>query len=459
MAKIFEENFGLVEEAMVMGDQVGDRVHSRGFGFVIFSNGKSASNAVQAHFITIMGIQVEIKSAVPKCVLFAELQTLPPQEEDQEQGHITQFQRQAATPDENKCDDGATKQMSWVDKLLQSPPSLCYTEPKILLNSTTPKQRVPKWVRIFERWLPNFLNDVSKHLKEGERYPLSSLKADFRATCGQELDHNSLGYPKLSDFMRSFPSLCHMKIVPVGGRGPATHMVLQPKDQKLIQPLAMPCFSPIPTPLDDNDDGDGVSYDNPGSHGGSFEEGESLHGTPEESPAYDAKQGVHPRILEILKPDTLFHGQPWFRIENAAVGDDYESKEAGQQKRHLVLEFLARERNNSSGFFLREFDFYEVRKPNNRDLFQHLKTLFCKKISTNLMLVIVQNYKSSVAQRMCFACNRSESLWANFPCRHLLWCSNCKIRAIQAAGVLDHKCVVCDAKVQSIGLLPMNSEN
>lgn len=434
LAKIFEEQFGSVEEAIVMGDQMGDQIHSRGFGFVIFKHEKSASDAVQAHYITIMGKQVEIKSAVPKCILFAELQTLPPQQEDQEQGQIIQFQPQAATPDEKNTDDGEPRQMSWVDKLLQNPPNTCFSEPQILLNSTTPNQSMPKWVRIFKRWLPSFLNDVSKRLKEGEWYPLSSLKADFRATCGQELDHTSLGYPKLSDFMRSFPGLCRMKIVPVGGRGPATHMVLQPNHQQQTQPLPMRCFSPTPSPLDDYDD-DGsidlkslgeflpVSYDNAGSLGGSFEDGDSLHGTLEESPAHkDAKHGVHPWFLEFLKPDTL-QGQPWFRNENAAAGDDYKSKELRQQKRHLVLEALAREKNNTSVFFLREFDFYE-------------------------------NYKSSVAQGKCFACNRSEMFWANFPCKHLLWCGNCKIHAIQAASILEHKCVVCDAQVQNIGPLP-----
>ncbi|XP_010661053.1 uncharacterized protein LOC100264593 isoform X2 [Vitis vinifera] len=440
LAKIFEEQFGSVEEAIVMGDQMGDQIHSRGFGFVIFKHEKSASDAVQAHYITIMGKQVEIKSAVPKCILFAELQTLPPQQEDQEQGQIIQFQPQAATPDEKNTDDGEPRQMSWVDKLLQNPPNTCFSEPQILLNSTTPNQSMPKWVRIFKRWLPSFLNDVSKRLKEGEWYPLSSLKADFRATCGQELDHTSLGYPKLSDFMRSFPGLCRMKIVPVGGRGPATHMVLQPNHQQQTQPLPMRCFSPTPSPLDDYDD-DGsidlkslgeflpVSYDNAGSLGGSFEDGDSLHGTLEESPAHkDAKHGVHPWFLEFLKPDTLL-GQPWFRNENAAAGDDYKSKELRQQKRHLVLEALAREKNNTSVFFLREFDFYEN-------------------------VIVLQNYKSSVAQGKCFACNRSEMFWANFPCKHLLWCGNCKIHAIQAASILEHKCVVCDAQVQNIGPLP-----
>ena len=51
--------------------------------------------------------------------------------------------------------------------------------------------------------------------------------ATCRATCGMELDHVTIGYPKLSDFVRSLHDICRMKIVPVG-RGPATHMVLLP---------------------------------------------------------------------------------------------------------------------------------------------------------------------------------------------------------------------------------------
>ncbi|XP_024369950.2 uncharacterized protein [Physcomitrium patens] len=83
------------------------------------------------------------------------------------------------------------------------------------------------WLNTFKEWLPGFLGRVSMRLKEGEWYPLSSLKGDFRAICGMELDHVSLGFEKLSDFVRSFSDLCRMKIVPVG-RGPATHMVLLP---------------------------------------------------------------------------------------------------------------------------------------------------------------------------------------------------------------------------------------
>lgn len=94
-------------------------------------------------------------------------------------------------------------------------------------SSNIVQERKPAWLNTFEEWLPEFLTRVSMRLKEGEWYPLSSLKGDYRAICGLELDHVSLGFEKLSDFVRSFPELCRMKIVPVG-RGPATHMVLLP---------------------------------------------------------------------------------------------------------------------------------------------------------------------------------------------------------------------------------------
>lgn len=65
----------------------------------------------------------------------------------------------------------------------------------------------------------------------------------------------------------------------------------------------------------------------------------------------------------------------------------------------------------------------------------------------------MQDYKISIMKRKCFACNQREMLWANFPCQHLLWCDDCKLQAIWAAGASEHKCVVCDEKVQKIGLI------
>lgn len=86
----------------------------------------------------------------------------------------------------------------------------------------------PPWLIKFKEWLPGFLSEVSQRLKEGEYYPLSSLKGDFRATCGHDMDHVAIGYPKLSDFIRSVEDLVKMKIMPVGV-GPATHMILLPR--------------------------------------------------------------------------------------------------------------------------------------------------------------------------------------------------------------------------------------
>jgi hypothetical protein len=106
-------------------------------------------------------------------------------------------------------------------------PSDLYSSPVSQSSSSSIQGSTPSWLIKFRQWLPTFLAGVSTRLNEGEWYPLSSLKGDFRATCGLELDHLALGYEKLSDFIRSLPEVCRMKIVPVG-RGPATHMVLLP---------------------------------------------------------------------------------------------------------------------------------------------------------------------------------------------------------------------------------------
>jgi hypothetical protein len=112
-----------------------------------------------------------------------------------------------------------------------------YLSPVMRGSSRSIQASNPSWLTKFLQWLPVFLTGVSMRLKEGDWYPLSSLKGDFRATCGLELDHLGLGYEKLSDFIRCLPDLCRMKIVPVG-RGPATHMVLLP---------GLPQFAPTAT--------------------------------------------------------------------------------------------------------------------------------------------------------------------------------------------------------------------
>ncbi|KAK8936287.1 hypothetical protein KSP39_PZI013401 [Platanthera zijinensis] len=86
---------------------------------------------------------------------------------------------------------------------------------------------LPPWLAAFKKWLPAYLKKACRRLGEGEWYPLSSLKGDFRATCEMELDHESLGFLKLSDFLRSLPGICRMRVIS-SGIGSPTHMVLQP---------------------------------------------------------------------------------------------------------------------------------------------------------------------------------------------------------------------------------------
>lgn len=208
----FEKEFGAVEDAVVIGSQAGNHVQSRGFGFVTFKSEDSVAAAVQAHYVNISGKKVEIKGAIPKVVLLHEFQKLSRQQKHEHQQLVSPIAMEAK-------DKGREETASWVETLFGS--GLKTTNPDIATQNT------PQWLKTFKRWLPLFLIDASKRLGEGECYPLSSLKGDFRATCGMELDHTSLGFLKLSDFMRSFSGVCRMKIVPVG-KGPATHMVLLP---------------------------------------------------------------------------------------------------------------------------------------------------------------------------------------------------------------------------------------
>ncbi|XP_039016925.1 heterogeneous nuclear ribonucleoprotein 1-like [Hibiscus syriacus] len=64
LSKIFQDEFGPVEDAHVVSIKTGDELLSRGFGFVIFKHENSVLKAVQEHYVTIMDKQVEIKSAV-----------------------------------------------------------------------------------------------------------------------------------------------------------------------------------------------------------------------------------------------------------------------------------------------------------------------------------------------------------------------------------------------------------
>ncbi|KAG1337867.1 Heterogeneous nuclear ribonucleoprotein 1 [Cocos nucifera] len=210
LKEFFAAEFGPVEEAVVIGMQAGDRVQSRGFGFVTFKQEATVAAALETHFVTIFGKKVEIKGAVAKT-------TIP-----KESSKIPSLQPQLLQDTRN------TKSASWAEGQLYS------TLKTDAADEQMPKpdgqlslQNLPPWLSKFRKWLPVFLEEACKRLGEGEWYPLSSLKGDFRATCGMELDHASLGFLKLSDFMRALPGICRMRVVPVGS-GPATHMVLLP---------------------------------------------------------------------------------------------------------------------------------------------------------------------------------------------------------------------------------------
>ncbi|XVF58264.1 hypothetical protein PTKIN_Ptkin07bG0050800 [Pterospermum kingtungense] len=442
LGKFFENQFGSVEDAHVVRIRAGDELHSRGFGFVTFKHEKSVSEAVQAHYVTIMSKQIEIKSAVGR---WDESLKLSPQQLHQEPND--QFHQPLETSTEmtaeemprrkslKSVEEAKADQISWVNKLLHGQLKTC-SDCQPFVSPISDSHSIPVWLRTFKKWLPRFLEEVSKKPKEGE-YPLSSLKADFRAAFGLELDHASVGYPKLSEFIKSFPDLCRMKVMPVGGSGSPNHMVLMPclprPGWKLLQQLIARCL-----PSDDNTDTNSNDPKYPQDLSNSRDNVSISSGEVNPSkivpPENSAPKGTLPvPQLQFLNSENRLT-QPKLCTEKKSQTENANDERAGTQGsndrkfshigRHSVLEALIRNRNNSS-FFLREFDFYH-------------------------------NYKESINQGKCFWCNQPKLLWANFPCQHLLWCSDCKKEAARAAGDCDHRCVVCDEKVQGFILPTLN---
>ncbi|XP_050281658.1 uncharacterized protein LOC126722549 [Quercus robur] len=444
LRKFFEEQFGAVEDAIVLGMQVGNELKSRGFGFVTFKEEKTVSAVVETHFVSIMGKQVEMKSVLPKCLLLIENQKLSPGQHDKEQNRDNQPQPE--TPNEKIIEEAKPEQMSWADRLLHGQPKTCSNELQVQghISPSRVDQSMPAWFKNFKKWLPFHLKEQSK-LREGE-YALSSLKGDFRAKFGLELDHASLGYPKLSDFMRSFPDICHMKVGPIGKCGTATHLVLKPNlpkpHDKMKHTLTMPYTPSDPTSINESVDSEKFKCCQDLLSGSCekaiFADSNIMENLAHEYPEVNSDRnnkmpGVPMRLISFLKPDHLFHGRPWLRNGSNMIGDIYgerggcvegiKQNNFRHQQRHLVLDALLRKRNNKSVFFLRDPGFYT-------------------------------DYIKSLNREMCFACNQRKMLWANFPCQHLLWCSDCRLQAIQVAGASDQRCVLCDLKVEKIDMLP-----
>ncbi|CAK7355483.1 unnamed protein product [Dovyalis caffra] len=459
LGKLFEEQFGSVDDAVILGVQTADKIQSRGFGFVIFKDKKSVSEAVEAHHVIIMGKQVAVKSAVPKLLPLAESQKLTqqcernqideklPQTQTLREKTVKEIQSEKAKTDVLNWQTSSEKTekviliscktteeiksefRNWADTLIHGQPSACSNK------SQAHEKSMPKWFRTFRKWLPSFLQQVTRR---GGQYALSSVKADFKAVFGLELDHASLGFSKLSDFMKSIPELCRIKYYPT-----VNHMILLPS-------LPMPCQQPLQD----------VTMDNPSSYATSI--GDSGDGNFNGSKCYqepfllsienddlndsstrescqiidDNSEGnspcVNSRFLQFLKRDPILHARPWVNSDSdggkeTAVGErgsgkGFQEIKPRPQGRHLVLQALARKKNCSSVYFLGEFDFHE-------------------------------KYKASIVQGRCYGCTERRMLWANFPCLHLLWCTDCKPQAMMAARNVEHTCVVSDIKLQKIDLI------
>lgn len=173
---------------------------------------------MRAHYITMRGKTVEIKSLIPKLVLGAEFEKMSPQREQEKN-----FQLLQQKSNENIMEGDNPEQGSWADRLVHGQPTVSSTEPQVTKSSEDPT--TPTWLKVFKKWFPVFLMGLSNH----PNYALSSLKADFRAKFALELDHSSVGYSKLSDFLKCFSNLCTVEMLPISKRRTPTHMILRPK--------------------------------------------------------------------------------------------------------------------------------------------------------------------------------------------------------------------------------------
>ncbi|KNA18515.1 hypothetical protein SOVF_070100 [Spinacia oleracea] len=434
LADVMEEQYGPVTEAKVLQMEIDDQVMSRGFGFITFKHEKSVAAALEAHYTDIWGKKVEMKSAIPRWLSSPEDHGDEPKQEtvQQESNH---YQCQTQKQSEQKSVEAIPKKMSWADRVGQEKPE----DPKIERNirrSQPSGQDMPVWFVTLKKWLPRFLKKMSRN-SEGEFYSLSSLKADFKAIFGLELDHASLGYSKLSEFVKSIPEICRVKIVHTGGQV-ANHMILLPnvdRPPQLVVPRKTIAVSQPATPVSVNDD-DGLSNSESMSIGLKIKESDSdsqSDKTSEKNPSATSVNEVCgkienvdpnitvpldcPRLLQFLEPDPLFLARTWLGTGGYKVPDEQ------CRRKHLILEALAQKRKHV--FFLKGLKFYD-------------------------------DYAASLKQGNCFACEKKNMMWANYPCQHPLWCGDCKVVAmrIAAVGTSTHKCVICDEVVEKIDLIP-----
>ncbi|KAL2898586.1 Ankyrin repeat and SOCS box protein 3 [Bienertia sinuspersici] len=431
LAVAMEEQFGPVTDANVLKMEIDDQLMSRGFGFVTFKNEKSAAAALDAHYTNLWGKKVEMKSAVPKWLLYQEEHADERQQETVQQ-ESTQYPTHQRSQGEQNSRENIPEKMSWADRVGQTRSDDPVNEPKAR-RVRTAGQDMPVWFITFKKWLPQFLRKMLKN-SEGEYYSLSSLKSDFKSIFGLDLDHASLGYSKLSDFVKSMPELCRVKIVHTGGQV-ANHMILLPnvaRPPPLVVPPKSISVPRQPTPVSVQSDyasdreSTGLGRKESESDAQSEKASESNIDAAPVNGVYAKKENQNPKVeahldysrfLQFLEPDPVFLGRTWLGTGGFKVPDEQ------FRRKHLVLEALARKKKQV--FFLRGLKFYE-------------------------------EYAAILKEGNCFACEKKKMLWANYPCQHLLWCGDCKLVAmsIAAIGTSAHKCVVCDEVVEKVDLIP-----
>ncbi|PIA25957.1 hypothetical protein AQUCO_10200019v1 [Aquilegia coerulea] len=418
LREYFEDKFGIVEDAVVIRSQEGDQIHSRGFGFVTFKNKDSVAAAVQLHYVNIGAKNVEIKGAVSKSDLLSEVLKTKSKDDQQSQG--------AADPNKVQVAEERHEHNS-------------LSQPHLKINLTSKDQNLPSWITTLTKWLPGFLKDVYRRSKKGEWYALSSLKLDFQNKCGLKLDHSSVGYSKLSDFMESFPGICRMKLVPVKGRNPASHMVLlpslqlPPKHSEFLQIMESNGHSDSPSVVETDDDDTTFSRL---SNIAMEVNVNSSHVGPKDGTsscfAQDGKQidkgkdntsDPDPRLNKSVDWDKIPYGQPSRRNKGQEVGKHGVGGH-GEQGNYTLLMALS---SDKFSYFARQPDFF-------------------------------QEYSNKCLQRSkCFRCKNNEMRWANYPCGHVLWCNDC-LYWIYGEGPRSNTCVICNAKVERCKPLPRNEQ-
>lgn len=331
-------------------------MRSQGFGLIVFKHEESVSAALQVSRVTISGKQVEIKRIVryTKSPLPFNFDGTTPNDE-QKWSHKTCHH--ASASDEMKADGPKSEQVSWVDRLLRGQPKVYSNDSQPPASTCFKDKSIPAWLRIFKKWLPVFLQDLSRKGSE-EYYALSSLKGDFRAKFGMELDHASLGFLKLSEFMRSFPELCRLQVVPLGSSGNSNHMVIVPNfpapHQLHSRPLTMTKSSTSANSVDTS--GPAFSSETESPVSCTTEETNMKDITAGNSSENHKSHGVNPKSLT-FKPYKLFGPQNSRDMDDKRV--ELEGSTLLHLEKHLVLEALSR-RNGLHSFFLRDIDFYKV---------------------------------------------------------------------------------------------------